>query len=242
MMMTDRPLFTSTPFLERISRTPVPLRAVGAVALAIFLGRHRASRDRNRTDARARPRAGCRGPGTRRCRTAGWSTRAARYPPRAEGHRTARPIEDNVACAHGHGTLGIKAPGSEGRLQRGSPATTSAFSSEKRRRSPSWSSLRPETTATESTTWMPTSRQRSITLSLVARMSRPHVPLVHVARKAVEGEVHARETCGDKVFEIAFLVRDDQAVRVDLDAPETLLASHADDLGQILAARGNRRP
>ena len=58
---------------------------------------------------------------------------------------------------------------------RASPATTSAFSSEKRRRSPSCPSFTPESTATESTTWMPASRHRSMAASFTSRMSRPHV-------------------------------------------------------------------
>ena len=59
---------------------------------------------------------------------------------------------------------------------RAKPATTSALSRQKRKRSPSCPSFRPATTATDSTTWMPTSRHRSMTRIFTSRMSRPHVP------------------------------------------------------------------
>ena len=144
-------------------------------------------------------------------------------------------IEDNVACAHGHGALGIKAPGSEGRLQRKPRDDIGVFKREAQKVA--------QLVVVE--TGNDRDGEHHLDANLATALDHlelgcqdvaPARALVHVARKAVEREVHARETCGDKVLKITFLVRDDQAVRVDLDPPEALLAAHIDDVDQILAA------
>ena len=145
-------------------------------------------------------------------------------------------IEDDVACTHGHGALGVETTRSESRLQREPRDDIGVFKREAQKVA--------QLVVVE--TGNDRDGEHHLDANLAAALDHlelgcqdvaPARTFVHVARKAVEGEVHARETCGDKVLKITFLVRDDQAVRVDLDPPEALLAAHVDDVDQILAAR-----
>ena len=61
---------------------------------------------------------------------------------------------------------------------------------------------------------------------------------VHFARQAIEGQEDSRNTCIAQLLNVAVARSNDQAVCIQLNAPEAHFARHADDIHQVLAACG----
>ena len=61
---------------------------------------------------------------------------------------------------------------------------------------------------------------------------------VHLARQAVERQKDSRNARIAQLLNVAIARSNDQAVRIQLNTPEAHFARHADDVHQVLAARG----